>query len=67
MSTELWLENLLSYSLQLLGLVLAGGILAWIFRIQVPRVVHLSWRLLLFLCCSPGPRQRFRRSYRSRV
>ena len=50
MSTELWLENLLSYSLQLLGLVLAGGILAWIFRIQVPRVVHLSWRLLLFLC-----------------
>ncbi len=49
MNPELWLENLLSYSLQLLGLVLAGGILAWIFRIQVAKVVHPCWRLLLFL------------------
>ncbi len=50
MNPELWLENLLAYSLQLFGLVLAAGLLAWIFRLRVPRVVHLCWRPLLFLC-----------------
>ena len=50
MSVELWMSNLWFYSLQTGILILVGGLLPWIFRLRVPRILHVYWRLLLVAC-----------------
>lgn len=50
MSLELWMSNLWFYSLQTGILILAGGLLPWVFRLRAPGILHLYWRLLMVAC-----------------
>ena len=50
MSLELWMSNLWFYSLQTGILILVGGLLPWILRLQAPGILHLYWRLLMVVC-----------------
>jgi TonB family protein len=45
-----WLNNLIAYSLQIAILAAAGTLLAYIFRLRVPRVTLIYWQLLLLAC-----------------
>src|SRR6184192_660192 len=47
MQLPLWFSNLIFWSIQVALLILAAGFLARALRIQQPRVVLASWRLLL--------------------
>jgi TonB family protein len=46
----LWLNNLIAYSLQIAVLAAAGTLLAYLFRLRLPRVAHIYWQVLLFIC-----------------
>ena len=48
--TPWWLGNLFDYSLQVLLLITAGGLLAAVFRLREPRV-RLAYRQTLLACC----------------
>ena len=48
--TSWWLGNLLDYSLQVMLLIMAGGLLAEVFRLREPRV-RLAYRQTLLACC----------------
>ncbi len=50
MSTELWLENLAAYGLQVAALVLAGGALPLLARLRHPHVLLRYWQALLLAC-----------------
>ncbi len=50
MSLEMWMSNLWFYSLQTGILILVGGLLPWILRLQTPAILHLYWRLLMVAC-----------------
>jgi TonB family protein len=45
-----WLSNLIAYSLQISLLAAVGTLLAYLFRLRLPRVMHLYWQLLLLVC-----------------
>ena len=47
MSFPLWFQNLLSYSLQIAGLALAGGLLPRALRLRAPRALYFYWQALL--------------------
>ena len=44
------LSNLVSWSLQMLLVVAAGGALPWLLRLRDPAVRHGYWRVLLLVC-----------------
>jgi TonB family protein len=46
----LWLSNLIAYSLQIAILAAAGTLLAYLFRLRLPRAAHIYWQVLLFVC-----------------
>lgn len=48
--TSWWLGNLFDYSLQVLLLITAGGLLAAVFRLREPRV-RLAYLQTLLACC----------------
>jgi periplasmic protein TonB len=48
--TSLWLQNLLSYSLQIAAIALAGALLLRLLRIRLPQVRLFCWQALLALC-----------------
>ena len=50
MNLELWMSNLWFYSLQTGILILVGGLLPWVLRLQAPGILHLYWRLLMVAC-----------------
>jgi TonB family protein len=45
-----WLNNLIAYTLQIAILASAGTLLAYLFRLRVPRVALCYWQLLLVGC-----------------
>ena len=45
-----WLDNLWSYSLQVLAVVFVGTALPWLLRLRVPRFRLANWQALLVLC-----------------
>jgi beta-lactamase regulating signal transducer with metallopeptidase domain len=47
MNTPLWFSNLLSWSAQIVALVLVAGFLPRLVQIRQPRVLLLYWRVLL--------------------
>jgi TonB family protein len=50
MSAQLWLQNLISYSLQIAGLALAGVLLPRALRLRTPRLLYFYWQALLAVC-----------------
>jgi len=50
MSAQLWLQNLISYSLQIAGLALAGTLLPRALRLHTPRLLLFYWQALLAVC-----------------
>ena len=48
--TSWWLGNLLEYSLQVMLLITAGGLLAAVFRLREPRL-RLAYLQTLLACC----------------
>ena len=48
--TSWWLGNLFDYSLQVMLLITAGGLLAEVFRLREPRI-RLAYRQTLLACC----------------
>jgi TonB family protein len=46
----LWLNNLIAYSLQIAILAATGTLLAYLFRLRLPRILLIYWQVLLFLC-----------------
>ena len=48
--TSWWLGNLFDYSLQVMLLITAGGLLAEVFRLREPRI-RLAYRQTLLVCC----------------
>ncbi len=50
MAFPVWLNNLIAYSLQIAILAAAGTLLAYLFRLRVPRVMLIYWQLLLLVC-----------------
>jgi TonB family protein len=45
-----WINNLIAYSLQIAILASMGTLLAYLFRLQLPRVTLLYWQGLLLVC-----------------
>jgi TonB family protein len=45
-----WLNNLIAYSLQIAVLAGSGTLLAYLFRVRAPRIMHGYWQLLLLVC-----------------
>jgi len=50
MTSQMWLENLAAYSLQVVILIAAGTALVYIFRIRAPNVLLAFWQALLTVC-----------------
>ncbi len=50
MTTQIWLDNLAAYSLQVAVLVVAGTALITAARIKAPQVLLAFWQALLVLC-----------------
>jgi TonB family protein len=50
MAFPVWLDNLIAYSLQIAILAAAGTLLAYVFRLRVPRVSLVYWQALLIVC-----------------
>ncbi|MBN1566340.1 MAG: M56 family metallopeptidase [Acidobacteria bacterium] len=50
MTLPLWLSNLVAYSLQIAILTAAGTLLAYLFRLRMPRVILIYWQVLLLAC-----------------
>lgn len=47
---RLWLENLVSYSLQIAVLAVAGALLLRLLRIRIPKVRLICWQALIAAC-----------------
>jgi hypothetical protein len=63
MTGAMWLRNLEAYGIQVALLILAGALLARLFRIEHPRAALLYWRTVLAVCLllplrRPGSRER---------
>jgi TonB family protein len=55
MALPFWIDNLIAYSLQMAILASAGTLLAYLFRLRLPRVSHIYWQALLLAClCIPA-------------
>ncbi len=50
MAFPVWLDNIIAYCLQIAILAAAGTLLAYVFRLRVPRVSLLYWQALLIAC-----------------
>jgi TonB family protein len=50
MALPVWMDNLVAYSLQIAILASAGTLLAYLFRLRVPRVSLIYWQILLLAC-----------------
>jgi len=50
MVLPIWIDNLVAYSLQIAILAAAGTLLAYIFRLRLPRVSLVYWQVLLLAC-----------------
>jgi TonB family protein len=50
MAFPVWLDNIIAYCLQIAILAAAGTLLAYVFRLRVPRVSLLYWQALLAAC-----------------
>gem|GEM_PF-333040 len=50
MALPVWIDNLVAYSLQIAILAAAGTLLAYMFRLRLPRVSLLYWQILLLAC-----------------
>jgi TonB family protein len=50
MAFPVWLDNLIAYSLQIAILAAAGTLLAYVFRLRVPRISLVYWQALLIAC-----------------
>ena len=50
MTLPVWLDNLAAYGLQIAILASAGTLLAYVFRLRVPRVSLIYWQILLLAC-----------------
>ena len=50
MTTAMWLRNLEAFGVQAAVLILVGGLLAWLFRIEQPRAALVYWRTILVAC-----------------
>ena len=50
MTGAMWLRNLEAYGIQVALLILAGALLARLFRIEQPRAALLYWRTVLAVC-----------------
>ena len=45
-----WISNLMAYSLQIAILAVAGTMLAYLFRLKLPRLTLIFWQILLLVC-----------------
>ena len=45
-----WISNLIAYSLQIAILAAAGTLLAYLFRLRLPRITLIYWQILLLAC-----------------
>ena len=50
MTLPWWLDNLIAYSIQIALVVLVGGVLPWLLRLRLPKVMYLYWSGLLAVC-----------------
>ncbi len=50
MALPVWVDNVIAYSLQIAILASAGTLLAYLFRLRVPRVSLFYWQILLLAC-----------------
>ena len=50
MTLPWWLDNLIAYSIQIALVVLVGGVLPWLLRLHLPKVMYLYWSGLLAVC-----------------
>ena len=50
MTLPWWLDNLIAYCIQIALLVLVGGVLPWLLRLRLPKVMYLYWNTLLVTC-----------------
>jgi TonB family protein len=50
MALPVWMANLVAYSLQIAILASAGTLLAYLFRLRLPRVMLRYWQILLLAC-----------------
>ncbi|MBN2318697.1 MAG: TonB family protein [Acidobacteria bacterium] len=50
MALPVWMDNLLAYCLQMAILAAAGTLLAYIFRLRIPRISLIYWQVLLIAC-----------------
>jgi TonB family protein len=50
MTSQMWLENLAAYSLQVAVLIAAGTALVYLFRLRTPTVLLTFWQGLLAVC-----------------
>ena len=50
MALPVWMDNLIAYSLQIAILASAGTLLAYLFRLRMPRVMLRYWQILLLAC-----------------
>lgn len=50
MALPVWMDNLFAYCLQMAILAAAGTLLAYIFRLRIPRISLYYWQVLLIAC-----------------
>jgi TonB family protein len=50
MELPVWLNNLISYSIQMAILASTGTLLAYVFRLRMPRISLIYWQILLTVC-----------------
>ncbi len=50
MTLPVWLDNLAAYSFQIVILASAGTLLAYVFRLRVPRISLVYWQILFLAC-----------------
>ena len=67
MAFPLWMNNLIAYSLQIAILAAVGTLLAYVFRLRMPRVTLIYWQILLLACLFVPCLQRWEHSGLSHV
>jgi TonB family protein len=50
MALPAWMDNIIAYCLQMAILAVSGTLLAYIFRLRVPRISLKYWQVLLLAC-----------------
>jgi TonB family protein len=48
--TDLWLSNLFAYSVQVAATVFALTAMVWLFQVRSPKLLLMSWQILLVVC-----------------